>query len=238
MRPRLLDGLCLLAGAALLVPAPAAAQSYQCRVPQSLLVPDTAQDGLTRRLPVTGYTFAMSWSPEFCRTRQSSPQHREQCSGRNGRFGMVVHGLWPDGRSVWPQYCPSARRVSVPEAKKNLCMMPSARLIAHQWRKHGACMTSRPETYFKVARMIWGSIRHPDYDRLSREDGLTAGKIRAAFQLANPDWKPERVGVKLNERGWLEEVRLCYGKDWLPTRCNKRQLGAGDNVQAKIWRGL
>jgi ribonuclease T2 len=225
-------------GAALLAPAPVLAQSYQCRVPQNLLVPDTKQDGPTRRVPVTGFTFAMSWSPEFCKSRQSLPQHREQCSGRSGRFGMVVHGLWPDGRANWPQYCPSARRVSMAEAKRNMCMMPSARLMAHQWRKHGACMTSRPETYFKVTRMLWGSIRHPDYDRLSREEGLTAGKIRAAFQLANPDWKPERVGIKLNQRGWLEEVRLCYGKDWLPTRCKKRQAGAGDNVKAKIWRGL
>lgn len=218
--------------------SPALAQSYQCRVPQNLVVPDTRQDGPTRRVAITGYTFAMSWSPEFCRTRQSSPQHREQCSGRNGRFGMVVHGLWPDGNAGWPQYCPSARRVSVPEAKRNMCMMPSARLMAEQWRKHGACMARSPESYFKVTRMIWGSLRHPDYDRLSREDGLTAGKIRAAFQLANPDWKPERVSVKLNARGWLEEVRLCYGKDWLPTRCKRGQRGAGDNVKAKIWRGL
>ncbi|WP_284123961.1 ribonuclease T2 family protein [Parerythrobacter aestuarii] len=229
--------IALFVGLAGLCAGPAFAQSYQCRVPQNLLVPE-GKSGQPRQLPVTGYTFALSWSPEFCKNRQSSPRHRSQCSGRNGRFGMVVHGLWPDGRSTWPQYCRTAQRVSVPEAKRNMCMMPSARLMADQWRKHGACLTRKPETYFKVTRILWNSLKHPDYDRLSREDGLTAGRIRAAFTRANPDWTPEMVGVKLNERGWLQELRLCYGKDWMPTRCKRSQLGARDNVSAKIWRGL
>ena len=225
-------------GGVALASSPANAQAYQCRVPQTLSVPEVKQEGPTRRLPITGYTYAMSWSPEFCRSRQSSPSHRTQCSGRNGRFGMIVHGLWPDGRNAWPQYCGTARRVSVPEAKRNMCMMPSARLMAHQWRKHGSCLVPDPETYFRITRYIWNGIRHPDYDRLSREKSLTAGRIRAEFHRANPDWKPEMVGVKLNNRGWLQELRLCYGKDWMPSRCKRGQLGARDNVSAKIWRGL
>ena len=218
---------------------PAAAQSYQCRVPGNLLVPEPQQDGPTRQVAVTGYTLALSWSPEFCRTRQSSRRDATQCSGRSGRFGLVVHGLWPDGRSTWPQYCGTARTVTMPEAKRNLCMMPSPRLMARQWDKHGSCMTRRPETYFKVTRILWDSLRLPDYDRLSRQDGLTAGDIRRAFATANGKrWRPDMVGVKLNRRGWLQELRLCYGKDFLPTRCKPRQLGARDTVRAKIWRGL
>ena len=56
-----------------------------------------------------------------------------------------------------------------------------ARLIARQWAKHGSCMTKRPETYFAVTRVLWESLRIPDYDRISREEGLTAGRIRQAF---------------------------------------------------------
>lgn len=223
---------------AMLVTAPAQGQAYQCRVPQNLLVPPPKKDGAIRKVPVTGYVLALSWSPEFCRNRKSAPEHREQCSGRNGRFGMIVHGLWPQGRSSWPQYCPTARSVGVPEAKRNLCMMPSPRLMAEEWAKHGACMTRTPETYFKVARILWNSLRHPDYDRLSREETLTAGRVRAAFVEANRDWRPEQVGVKLNERGWLEELRLCYGKDWMPARCNRAALGPRDTASVKIWRGL
>ena len=36
--------------------------------------------------------------------------------------------------------------------------------------------------------------------------------MREAFILANPDWKPGYIGIKRNEAGWLQELRLCYDK--------------------------
>jgi len=44
--------------------------------------------------------------------------------------------------------------------------------------------------------------------------------------------------VKLNEGGWLEEVRLCYAKSFRPVRCTPSRWGAKDRAAAKIWRGL
>ncbi|TNE51147.1 MAG: ribonuclease T [Sphingomonadales bacterium] len=208
-------------------------------MPQVGSVPQTSPDGPERRLPVTGYTLALSWSPEFCKGREMDARQRLQCSGRNGRFGLVVHGLWPDGRGAWPQWCRTSLQVSTPEARRNLCMMPSLRLISRQWAKHGSCMARRPETYFRVTRILWESLRIPDYDRLSRQEGLTAGDIRRALADANsPHLQPEHIGVKLNQRDWLEEIRICYGKDFYPKRCDKQQLGANDSSPAKIWRGL
>lgn len=117
-------------------------------------------------------------------------------------------------------------------------MMPSSRLIARQWAKHGSCMTRRPETYFGVTRILWESLRIPDYDRISREEDLTAGRIRQAFADANPGINANAVGIRLNARGWLEEIRLCYNARFRPTRCDDRRFGARDTAQAKIWRGL
>ena len=228
----------LLAGL-LTFPSQALAQAYQCRMPQVVSVPEVRADGPTRTVPVTGYTLALSWSPEFCKGREMDARQRAQCSGRNGRFGLVVHGLWPDGRSTWPQWCPTGRKVSPAEARKNMCMTPSARLLARQWAKHGSCMAPRPEAYFKATRILWESLRLPDYDYLSRQEGLTAGDIRRAFSDANGrHWEPEMVGVKLNARGWLEELRLCYGRDFMPVRCDGSRFGAKDSTPAKIWRGL
>jgi ribonuclease T2 len=117
-------------------------------------------------------------------------------------------------------------------------MMPSERLIARQWAKHGSCMVNNPAAYLKITRILWQALRIPDYDRISREDGLTAGRIRAAFADANPGIPESAIGVKLNARGWLEEVRLCYAKTFRPTRCTASRLGAKDSAPAKIWRGL
>lgn len=227
------------AAVALFAPVAAAAQAYQCRVPRGPVdVPAVERDGRERQMPVTGYTLALSWSPEYCRGRESRAADRRQCSGEGGRFGFVVHGLWPEGRNGWPQWCPASRRPTSQDLAANLCITPSAALLAREWAEHGACMARRPETYFKVTRILWNSLRWPDFDRLSRRKGLTAGEVRKAFTEANRGWKAEQVGVRLNRRGWLEELWLCYGKDFKPTACDSRRLGSKDSAPAKIWRGL
>ncbi|MGB3711403.1 MAG: ribonuclease T [Erythrobacter sp.] len=201
-------------------------------------MPPIAPDGPRRVLPVTGYTLALSWSPELCKPREGQRAHRVQCSGDNGRFGMVVHGLWPEGAQTWPQWCPSDASPNPARVRAQLCISPSARLVARQWAKHGSCMTRRPETYLNITRILWRSLRIPDYDRISREDDLTAGRIRNAFAEANRGWEAEHIGVRLNARGWLEELRLCYGPRFRPAPCDPRRFGAQDSAPAKIWRGL
>jgi ribonuclease T2 len=46
------------------------------------------------------------------------------------------------------------------------------------------------------------------------------------------------VGVKLNARGWLEELRLCYDRRFMPARCDGARFGPKDKTPVKIWRGL
>ncbi|MEX0341275.1 MAG: ribonuclease T [Erythrobacter sp.] len=223
---------------ALLHSSPLAAQHYQCSTPRAVQVPQVRAEAPPRRMPVTGYTLALSWSPEFCKSREGQRRHARQCGGREGMFGLVVHGLWPASGRSWPQWCVAQRQPRPREIAANMCLSPSAALIARQWAKHGACMTRRPATYLRVTRILWEGLRIPDFDRISREDDLTAGTIRTRFVDANPGWFAEAVGVKLNKRGWLEELRLCYDKRFMPTGCGPSRFGAGDNVPAKIWRGL
>lgn len=216
---------------------PAFAQAYQCRMPARVSVPVIVPDGSARRLPVTGYTLALSWSPEFCKGRESRAGSSTQCSGSNGRFGFIVHGLWPEASGSWPQWCPSPNRLSSAEARRNLCMMPSVNLVTRQWVKHGSCMTRKPETYFKVTRILWDSLRFPDMDGLSRKKGLTAGDIRTAIAATNIGIEPQHIGLDLDRKGWLEEVQICYGKRFRPAACDKGRYGAGNSKPAKIWRG-
>lgn len=224
----------------LAAPGLAHAQAYQCQLPQAApSAPVIRQDGETRRTPVKAYTLALSWSPEYCRGKEANPGDRSQCSPRNGRFGFIVHGLWPEGSGGnWPQWCRAGPPPAPATIRQSLCMTPSARLMAHEWAKHGSCMARKPESYFKITGILWRSLRWPDYDRISRKPGLTAGDIRQAFVNANPDWKPAHIGLVLNRRGWLQEMQLCYGKDFMPTPCDKRRYGPSDKVPAKIWRGL
>jgi ribonuclease T2 len=220
------------------VATPLHAQAYQCRVPDRVTVPTIAADGPPRRSAIVGYTLALSWSPEFCKGRERSARDRAQCSGGNGSFGLVVHGLWPEGPGSWPQWCKTSRALSPAEARRNMCMIPSPRVQASEWAKHGACMVRTPESYFKVVRILWNGLRKPDLDRLSRDKALTAGAIREAFVIANPDWPRSAIGLALNERGWLEDVRLCYAKSFMPAPCERGRFGPPDAAPAKVWRGL
>jgi ribonuclease T2 len=229
-------GVLALVLVALTFPYPVHAQAYQCRLPQRIdPVPPIQPDGSPIRTPISGYTLAVSWSPEFCHSDHTSMQ----CSGRNGRFGFVRHGLWPESNSGQsPQWCSLTPRPSAELIRRTLCTTPVPWLIEHEWAKHGSCMSRTPEGYHRVSAILWNALRWPDADRLSRQDGLTAGDFRKAFVSANPDWRAGQVGILLSRNGWLKELRLCYERDFMPAACDRRSFGPADSVALKIWRGL
>ena len=71
----------------------------------------------------------------------------QQCGGARA-FSFIVHGLWPQYRRGWPDYC-DVDTAYVPEELigEMLDIMPSRRLIIHQWRKHGTCSGLDPDDY-------------------------------------------------------------------------------------------
>ena len=221
-----------------LLPAPALAQAWQCRVPPQVSVPPMEGRGgpITVARPQR-YTLALSWSPGFCRGRESDPRHRLQCSGEMGRFGFILHGLWPEADGGSPQWCPTRLAPTARTVRRNLCLTPSPDLIVHEWAKHGACMSRSPDGYFAAGRALFDSITFPDMARLSREPGLTAGRVRQAFIAGNPSLTPEMFQLRLSDGGWLMEMMVCYGEDFMPRRC-KGRAKPPDTAPVRIWRGL
>ncbi len=216
-------------------PAGAQAQAYRCEVPQRIEPPQPDLPGPRRLLPIGGYTLAISWAPQHCRS-QTGPAARFEC-GSGNRFGFILHGLWPDGpMAEWPQYCRAAGLVDPQVIRETLCATPSVSLIQHEWAKHGTCMSARPADYFAKARGLYEGLRFPDMIALSRQPGLTAGTLAQAFAAANPGMAAAMLRVRAQGR-WLDELWLCLDTRFRPRRCPAHQPGLGGAAPIRIWRG-
>ncbi|OHD05862.1 MAG: ribonuclease T(2) [Sphingopyxis sp. RIFCSPHIGHO2_12_FULL_65_19] len=221
------------------VPAAADAQALTCRAPDRVPVPRLEQPkrGEPVRNPkTTGYLLSMSWSPQHCAGVRNPKDARDrfQCSGEGGRFGWVLHGLWPETDSPgYPQWCRPAKIVPQPVLRRHMCMTPSAQLIQHEWAKHGTCMSPNPAAYFRAAEILFRAVRFPDMKRLGARP-QTAGSIRRAFVAVNPGISAPMIAVSADRQGWLKEVRLCLGARMKPTRCKSFQTGLRDSRPIRI----
>jgi ribonuclease T2 len=228
-----------LAAASLFVTLPfaAAAQPIACTVPTQVEHPrpDLPDMRVGRRLlPTASYTLAISWSPQFCKEHGTSSF---QC-GADNHFGFVLHGLWPDGAGKdWPQYCRPVELLNEATIRTNLCATPSAQLQQHEWAKHGSCMNGTADDYFRRSIGLFGRLRFPDMDALSRRAGLSAGALASALARANPGVAPNMVRVTAIRGGWLDEIWLCLDLQLRYARCGRAQGGGiASSARLKIWR--
>jgi ribonuclease T2 len=175
--------------------------------------------------PIDHYVLALSWSPSFCAAPDAEAQTM-QCD-RNAPFAFVVHGLWPQYRGSWPQYCPAQERW-IPEhmISAMLPLMPSKRLVIHQWRKHGTCSGLTMSDYFALIRRLFSKVRIPAR-YLSPADAVTArpAAIMSDFIRANPGLEPSMMGLACRPSGRmaaLTEIRICFSPEGEFTHCSSR----------------
>ncbi len=202
------------------LPAAAHAQAPSCVIPKDLPRPrleGATQSEPRRNLPIGSYTLALSWSPQHC----AGGERSLQCGpSAMGRFGFVLHGLWPDGEGkVWPQYCRPASLVPQPILRGALCATPSVQLVQHEWAKHGTCMSRRPEDYFAKSGALYRTIRYPDMASLAQRKGLTVGAFARSFAAANRGMRADMLRVQTSRNGMLSEVWVCLDTRFALSRC-------------------
>ena len=162
------------------------------------------------------YVLALSWSPSYCEATQDRAPNRapdQQCAGRP--FAFVVHGLWPQYERGFPSYCQvPAPRLDRSIVGSMLDLMPSPRLIFHEWDQHGTCSGLSPHAYFENVRKARALVKIPaDYLDLGKPITVTPDEVAEAFVKSNPGLSRVAMAVSC-DRKRLTEVRVCLNKDF------------------------
>jgi ribonuclease T2 len=178
------------------------------------------------------YVLALSWSPTYCQDDQARRRDVTQCAGPRP-FAFVVHGLWPQFERGYPRACQTRQnRPSQNLTRAMLDIMPSERLVQHQWNQHGTCSGLDARDYFALVRAAHDRVTVPDnYKSAPDWRQVNAGEVERAFIAANPLMKAD--GIAVTRRGnRLSEVRLCLTLDLKPRACREvDQDGAPANTR-------
>jgi len=167
------------------------------------------------------YVLALSWSPSFCLTEARRGERLQCGSGRS--HGFIVHGLWPQHESGWPEFCPSDHPEEPPLSlvQQMLDIMPSPDLIAHQWRKHGTCAGLDQAGYFALLRRARERVAVPEPLRTpDRRHYASARGLEEAFITANPGLSAAGIAIAC-EDGRLREARICLTRQLDFRRCHE-----------------
>ncbi len=122
-----------------------------------------------------------------------------QCARRDGRrFGFILHGLWPQYETGYPERCHTRWRPFVPEPVINEMrdVMPSRGLVIHEYRTHGTCSGLQPAPYFALARQLYNRIEIPKrYENPFEMQFVAPREVLGDFLSANPGLKPDMITV-------------------------------------------
>ena len=198
------------------------------------------------RGPVPGqfdyYALTLSWSPTYCAS-DAGEDDRQQC-GVGRSYAFVVHGLWPQYTQGWPEDC-RLREKWVPDEliEAMLEIMPSKKLIIHEWKKHGGCSGLGMRQYFDLTRALFGKLSIPArYLAPTAPIVSTPEQLVSDFVKTNRDLTANMLSVQCgNLRGAarLAELRVCFGKNGRLRPCgiNERRQCRAEKLALPPVRG-
>lgn len=167
----------------------------------------TASTVAAEEPPFDFWVLSLSWSPSYCEA-EGDRANRRQCSRDDG---FVVHGLWPQFETGWPEFCDSAEPSRVPDDLVDtvIDLIPSAGLVGHQWRKHGTCSGATQADYLEAVRAAFERIAIPaPFAQAQTRRDVDPDEVKDAFRRVNDGLPATGIAVTC-DRERLREVRIC-----------------------------
>lgn len=161
------------------------------------------------------YVLSLSWSPAYCLSHPSDST--EQC---RRQYGFIVHGLWPQNEVGWPESCASNSTLDPALVDQMLPLMPSKKLIEHEWQKHGTCSSLDPPGYFAKLKEARDRIHIPQ-KLVEPRAPITADaeQIKKMFIEANPGLTADEIAVLCKKT--VSEIRFCMDKELHFRKCGR-----------------
>lgn len=190
------------------------------------------------------YSLVLSWSPTYC-AGEGARSGEPQCDVRGRPYSFVLHGLWPQYERGFPDTCATRERPFVPNRiiDQMMDIMPSKRLIIHEYRKHGTCSGLSADQYYGLSRRLFEKVRIPkQFVNPQQPKHVSPGELVGAFLAANPNLKPDMLAVSCRGSGdRLREVRICFSREGEFRRCgtneNQRRLCNANRMYVPPVRG-
>ena len=172
------------------------------------------------------YAMVLSWSPSYCES-VGNKRRDPQCTTRGRGYSFILHGLWPQYEKRWPQNCRTKQRPYVSNAiiRSMMDIMPSKRLIIHEYKKHGTCSGYGPKGYYALSRRLFNKIKIPsNYQNISKAIFVSPAQMTQDFVAANPGLKPDHFAISCRGSGnRLREIRFCFARDGKLRNCGRNE---------------
>ncbi|MEJ6404483.1 ribonuclease T2 [Yoonia sp. 2307UL14-13] len=164
------------------------------------------------------YVLSLSWSANWC-ALEGDARNSRQCDPAEDH-GWILHGLWPQYESGYPEYCRSSYRPpSRGDTAAMADIMGTSGLAWHQWRKHGVCSGLSPDDYYDLSRQAYGQITRPEvFRQLENPITLPAKVVEEAFIRDNPTLMPDHITITCRD-GYIQEARICLDRNLAPRLC-------------------
>jgi ribonuclease T2 len=172
------------------------------------------------------YALALSWSPTYCGSSAGENDASQCTPGR--KFAFVVHGLWPQFDVGWPSSCPNSDTWVEKETIDGMMdIMPSKKLIIHEWKKHGVCSGKSEQEYFELTRQLFEKVRIPARYLSPNADVLTSPQqLVIDFVKTNKNLEANMLSVQCGysrTRARLKELRVCFNLNGEFTKCGSNE---------------
>ena len=183
--------------------------------------------GTQRRRPIRLLALVLSWSPTHCATVNSGDSTRSAAAATAAATASCCMGC---GRSTSAAIPNSARRRAGPFVPQHvidgmLDIMPSPKLVIHEFRKHGACSGLDAIDYYALSRKLFARVKVPEAYANPFENRMVGpDDLMGEFLAANPGLKPDMLAVSCGGAGnRLREVRICFAATVISAPCGRNE---------------